>query len=92
MERIKLDHWYITGNELGISLMNFFARINMVERVDGLKFRLGVYYDSKEVQVYYFDDLENAIGFTENTISKCFYPEEIIDAYNKKYGEKTLKL
>ena len=70
MVNISLDHWYVTDNKMSISLMTCFVMIDLVPNQETKKYELIVFLEGKENMRFYFDTIENAISFTENTLSK----------------------
>ena len=40
MSEIKLNHWYVRDNELSISLMSFYTRIEILENNQTIYYRL----------------------------------------------------
>lgn len=92
MGRMKVNHWFTTKDGLSISLMSFYVKIDFEVSEDIIRYRLGIYDDSVEKLVYYFDGLDEAVDFTENVVNRCYETSEIEDIYNSTYKERTLKL
>ena len=69
MSRIELDHWFINGNELSISLMRYYVSIEMVKDDENITFLLNISTGSGgEKIVLPFKEIEDAIVFTENIV------------------------
>ena len=92
MQRIKLNHWFVSDNSLGISLMRFHVEISLINSYESMYYKLTVTTEDKTKIVVNFYSLEEAILFTEHTINQCLTKEEIIKAYQKQYKNvKSLK-
>ena len=88
--RIKLNHWYVKGDELSIALMQFHVRISIgLDLDDSIFFVLTVNNSNMENIYLYFSSLEEAIDFTENTIDKCESLDEIKNIYKEQYQGKS---
>ena len=64
MEKIKLNHWYVRNNELSISLMDFYARIQILSNDNMIVNNLvNLVIYSKDLDEYHFkfETLEDAI-------------------------------
>ena len=82
MNMIKLDHWYLHGNELAISLMRYYVSIKLINDDGNNIFILRVTTGMAEKEVpLMFDSLEDAIVFTEDVINKCATIDEIKQVY-----------
>ncbi len=90
MKRIDYDHWFIKNNELTISLMRFYIKINILKNEDRVFYRLSVFEDNIEKLVFNFYNFEEAISFTENEISKCNTCNEILEIYKNYFEKKRL--
>ena len=84
MGYIKLNHWFINNNELSISLLRFYVRINIMSNDNNIYFKLTVINSLMKKNTLYFDSLEEAISFTENTISNSIDFESINNVYSQK--------
>ena len=92
MASIKSDHWYIDGNNLNISLMNFYAEVIMVPKDNKVSFLVKT-VDSNMADTYFpFDTLENAISFTEEVIARQRTNEEVLDYYLNNIEDNSKKL
>ena len=85
--RLELNHWFINGNTLDISLSRFCIRINK----KNCNYNLDVYQDSNVVLSLSFDTLEEAISFTEEVIAKCHDNDEINRAHQDIKSRKRIK-
>ena len=83
MERINLNHWYVGGNDLYISLMRFYVRIS----IENNGCQLEVVDQNRRNIILKFDTLEDAISFTENVVNKCSEIAEIRDDYKEFFGK-----
>ena len=88
MERIQLNHWFVGENELSISLLLYFVRINICQSIyqDDLSiyYQLDVIDQNQDVLEFGFDSLEDAMMFTEEAVNGLVTRDEIIQAYNEK--------
>ena len=92
MSNFKLNHWFINGNELSISLMRYYVDINMnLDDYSGICFILRVIDSNRRQLLFNFDSIEKAVVFTETVIDKCLTFEEIKEAYNKYYSTDIAK-
>ena len=92
MQRINLNHWFVRGNQLSISLLHFFVNINVYFDGNNVLFKLRVHNGKEGELLFDFDSLEKAISFTENVISNSNSYDNIQGIYNKYYQEsKRLK-
>ena len=87
MNNIKLNHWFVDKDELSISLMNFFVKINIVFYEDYIYYELNVIKDSIQCLTINFYSIEAAITFTEDVIDKCSSVEEIVINYERLFNE-----
>ena len=85
MPKLEKNHWFVQKNELSIHLMNYYAFIGYKNG----KYKLEVIGSSDNWLIMNFDTLEDAMMFTENTVSNCFEDEEITQAYEDKYKGQT---
>ena len=89
MQRIEFDHWFVNNNELSISLMRYFVKIESYVVDDDLCVMLTVIDDNINNLELCFTRLEDAISFAENEINGCKSFEEILERYaNVLYGIK----
>ena len=69
MSRIGLNPWYINGNELSISLMNYYVSIEMVNDDGDISFLLNISTGAGGKNIVLpFKEIEDAIVFTENIV------------------------
>ena len=94
MENIKKNNWYIKDNELWISLINFHVIIKIVKN-EGynsfIYFRTEIKDNNYSDLVLHFYSLEDAISFTENTVSKAKDNTEVLDTYRNLFQEGKFK-
>lgn len=88
MWRIKRNNWTVFDNQLDVSMMNFYVRINLYSEDEDIKCKLEVYYNSLKRLELSFPTLEESIGFTENVITNCESVDEIKDKYQELYNDK----
>ena len=81
-----LYNWSIKGNEMSISLMNYFVSIKIVFEEDVPFFKLSVFFDSKERLSFLFSSLEEAVTFTEDVINKDY--SVTLDDINRIYNDE----
>ncbi len=81
MERINLNHWSVRENNLLISLMRFCVNIE----INNKNIKLTVINGDRQELLFNFNNLEEAIVFTENIINNSKTLEEISDKYNELY-------
>lgn len=87
MRRLKLDHWFVGEDTLGISLMRYYVDINITIDDDKIKYILRVIDSDRKELLFDFDALEEAISFVEGVINKCKSYIEVEEAYNKYYAQ-----
>jgi len=85
MEVIELNHWFVTDNELLISLMRYFVKINICQNNKFIFYRLEVFEEGKVALVFNFDSLSDAIHFTEKIIQNCTEISEIVHQYISRF-------
>ena len=85
MEKIELNHWFATDNELSISLMRYFVKINICQNNKFIFYRLEVFDEGKVTLVFNFYSLSDAIHFTEKIIQKCTEIPEIVQQYISRF-------
>ena len=85
MEKIELNHWFAVDNELSISLMRYFVKINICQNNKFIFYRLEVFDEGKVTLVFNFYSLSDAIHFTENIIKKCTETSEIVQQYISRF-------
>ncbi len=81
MARINLDHWFIKENSLSISLMRYYVIICPIAYNSTLSYVLNV-MDDENNKTFYFDNLDDAVYFTEEIINKSNSIQEMINEYN----------
>lgn len=86
--RMNLNHWFIKNNELSISLMQFYVSI-LIYKKDNICFILKVNNGNMEDIYLYFDTLEDAVSFTENSIVNSNSFDDILNTYKEHYCGKT---
>ena len=82
MSKINLNSWYIKDSKLSVSLMRYHVSITPIvsdEKV--IKATLKVVDSNMENNKYNFDNIEEAMMFTENIINNCASLEEIENGY-----------
>ena len=89
MINISNNNWFIDGNKLCISLMNYYVLIDISDE-DYLLYNLSVIKDGKELLTFIFYTLEEAVDFTENVIKNSKCEEEILNAYLMILRERKL--
>ena len=83
--RMELNHWFISKNSLSISLMNFYANIEIIMDNNWPTYKVTVTDSNRDEIGLYFKTLEKAICFTENVVNKCTTLDEIVNSYKKEY-------
>ena len=86
MSRIELNHWFVKDNQISISLMRFYVRINILKNSDTIYYQLTVINSNREEVTINFYTIEDAITFTEQIINKCNNNEEIINKYKMMFA------
>lgn len=88
MRIIELNHWFVDGNELSISLMNLYASIELKSLGNNKYFSLKIEDSEGKEFIILYNTLEEAIYFTENVVVNC----KSIDDVTNSYGEHVKKL
>ena len=90
---IKLNHWYVNNNTMSISLMKYYASINMVLLNNKVCFVLEIINDERKSIYLSFKSLEDAISFTEDVVSNYSYTlDDIVDEYKRNYSDIKKKI
>lgn len=91
MEKINLDHWFVKGNSLSVSTMNHHTTITVCKNKKEIFFRVRILNSEREELIFNFYSLEDAIAFTEKTVSQCRNNDEIVEKYCEQYQKGKLK-
>lgn len=82
MSKINLNSWYIKDSKLSVSLMRYHVSITpIISDEQAIKAILKVVDSNMENNKYNFDNIEDAMMFTENVINNCTSLEEIDNGY-----------
>jgi len=92
MEYIKLNNWCIDANKAVIALLRFHVELNILKKDNCILFKLTVTDSDMENITFNFYSLEDAISFTQETISKCSTKDEIRKEYQKKIEKGEFRL
>lgn len=87
-----LNHWFIDNNKIGISLMHYYANIEILVKDGELCYTLKVFDDNKVALTFIFETLENTISFVEDVINKN-YSITLLDikkTYDEQYGKSKI--
>ena len=81
MRKMELDHYYLTNNEIDISLSRYFVNVKLFIDDEETHFLLTIINNDQEELIFRFDTLEDTISFIEDIVyrSKDFF--EIIEGY-----------
>lgn len=90
MEKLDKDNWFVDGNELEISLVNFHARIEMNFEEEDVNFLVIITDKDMNMGFFRFDNLEDAIVFVDS-IYYMFDYKEVVDEYNNRSSKKLKK-
>ncbi len=93
MRRIGLNNYYVVGSEIRISLPNCYVSIKPLFNDSMVYYHLYIINNQRQELVLTFDNLEDAISFTEDTIDNCDSFIEIIEGYEfykTKYESKKI--
>ena len=71
MVNIKLNNWYVVDNKMSISLMRCFVMIDLVPNEETKRYEMIVFIGGVQNMKFYFDTVESAVSFTQDTIAKC---------------------
>ena len=91
MNKINLNHWYINDNVLSISLLYYYVKITIYKNDDFIFYKLEVINNIKTELTFNFYSLEDAIIFTEETITKYLTTKEIIESYQEQFKQNKFK-
>ncbi len=81
MERISLNHWSVNKNNLSISLWKYHVSL----KFNNINVKLTIINSEREELELFFNNLEEAIVFTEEIIDKSKNYDEIMNKYNELY-------
>ena len=87
MNRIELNHWFVSDNHLSISLINYCVIITILKNDEFIFYRLKVIDNNRSDLTFDFYSLEDAITFTEKTINKCNTVDDITNAYIRQFND-----
>ena len=90
MNKIKLNHWFLNDNELTISLMRFFVKIQILMNDEFIYYQLVVKSEDDSL-TFNFYSLEDAVCFCEKVISQCKNKDEIVDKYKELFNNCEFK-
>ena len=91
MERLELNHWFVGDNELSISFLRYHVSIRILKNDKTIFYQLEVMNSNREVLLFNFYSLEDAIIFTEQTIQKSKTLKEIVRLYQEQFKEEKFK-
>ena len=86
MEYLTGNNWCVKGNTISRSLMDFYVDIKQIAAKDHIVSLLSVYKDGCEF-FFSFDNLEEAISFTQEEVAYSHSIKEV----NEKYVDKYIK-
>lgn len=92
MKSINLDHWFVSGNNLSISLLNLHANIKVLKNDKFIYYQLVVTDRNMETLVFNFYTLEDVLSFTIDVVSKCKTRKEVLEKYEMMYEEGMFSL
>lgn len=81
MNKIELNHWYMDGNELSISLMRFYVKIQILKNNQMIYYQLYTKGENNKNLTFNFYTIEDAIFFTEQIIAHSYDIDEILKKY-----------
>lgn len=87
MNRIELNHWFVSNNQLSISLINYCVIITILKNDEFIFYRLKVIDNNRSDLTFNFYSLEDAITFTEKIISKCNTVNDITNDYIRQFND-----
>ncbi len=88
MYSVNKNQWFILENTLVISLLSFSVCLKIINKDNDISIMLTVINTDTDIKEksFEFKNMEDAIFFTENKISKCYSFEEVIMEYNVFYN------
>ena len=87
MDKINADHWYIDENSLTIYLTDLHAHIKILYNGSCIYFLLEVTDRFMNKSTFNFYTLEDAISFTEKTVSTKKTAKDVEEAYHEQYHD-----
>lgn len=91
MGRLELNHWFVGDNELSISFLRYHVSIRILKNDKTIFYQLEVMNSNREVLLFNFYSLEDAIIFTEQIIQKSKTLKEIVKSYQEQFKEEKFK-
>lgn len=91
MEEFGKIRWFIKNNEVSASLMHWYVKIAIYHNGENLYFPLSVYNDGQKILTFNFYTFEDAIGFTNNVVNKCWTSNEIVEKYQEMFDSFEFK-
>lgn len=83
MNKINLNHWFIDGNIMSISLLRYHVEISILKNNSFIYYGLDIINNDREKLVFNLYTLEDAIYFVENIVAISTNYDEILCAYEK---------
>lgn len=87
MKQITRNNWYIKDNDIKVSLFKFHVTISICKNNKNIYYSLKVIDRDRKELVFNFYTLEDAIAFTEETISNCHDLSEIVTKYEELFNK-----
>jgi len=87
MKQITRNNWYIKDNDIKVSLLKFHVTISICKNNKNIYYSLKVIDGDRKELVFNFYTLEDAIAFTEDTISNCHDRSEIVSKYEDLFNK-----
>lgn len=90
MNNIKLNHWFINGNEMAICLAYFYVSVTITNKDNEICFIVKVAKSDRTIKelTFEFYSLEKAITFVEGVVSGCKTPEEVMFGYCRYHADE----
>ncbi|MEE3343690.1 MAG: hypothetical protein VZS44_06350 [Bacilli bacterium] len=87
MGKIDLKQWFVDGNSLSISLLNYWVDINIKNDGNGIYIQMEVMDNNMQKYVFKFKTLGEAVDFTDNVIKRYKSMQKISIIYEEKYNK-----
>ena len=92
MVRIELNHWFANKDGLSISLLRFYADIEIQSEDNNINYLLTIYDSDRKTLSLSFSSLEDAISFTEDTVLKATELSVIAEEYHNRMQHEQLRI
>ena len=85
MGKIDLNNWFVDGNSLSVSLLNYWIDINIKSDNNGIYIQMEVVDNNMDKYIFKFKTMGDAVDFVDNVINRYKSIQKIAIVYEDKY-------